>query len=255
MPVFDASAPHPYERPSTSLAPAAYSAMPENPLTSIPSSTSSTQHGTFSPTEPFSFVRQPTVPRPPHPHGLDATQVAVDFVLALEQPCLSHHVSSAGGDGDDGTGHQLMLQAPILSHGPSSTLSARGSGSRGIPEGSTWSVPAVELEKLLQFSEGLDLDGEITPVQAWQRLHRHERFSELTRENLDGLREALLSRIECYGFGAVVDEVWYNQCVDQVFEAKKAEGGGDESMVDVEEVEGEEEEEGKGKGRAVERNA
>jgi hypothetical protein len=131
----------------------------------------------------------------PHPQGLGATQVGVDFVLALEYVCLEHHaVHSVDADG---SGHEMMLLSPIMSRSP--PLMQTTQPGSGLPDGTRWSVPAVELERLLEYSDRLNLDGEITPVEAWQRIRQHPNFSALSREGLEDLRASLLPEVKCYG--------------------------------------------------------
>lgn len=169
----------------------------------------------------------------PHPQGLGATQVGVDFVLALEHVCLEHHNPGAPhGGGEEGSGHEMMLMSPIMWHSParqqqpssrggtaspSSTTpqpvpcSARGAAPHPLTAttaagsfpssatGTRWSVPAIELEKLLDFSDKLSLDGEITPVEAWQRIRQHPNFEGMTRDRLEALKATLLPEVTCYG--------------------------------------------------------
>ncbi|CRG83085.1 hypothetical protein PISL3812_00433 [Talaromyces islandicus] len=132
-------------------------------------------------------------PTKSHPHGLDSTQTGVDFVLLLEKPCLQHtmHPLQAG----ESHGHALTLQASLLSHAPH----------LGADEGS-WAVPAVEFDRLFELSRKLDLDGEITPVQAWNQIKSHSRFQDLTPAGLEALQKAISSKISCFGFGAVIEE-------------------------------------------------
>ena len=163
----------------------------------------------------------------PHPQGLGTTQIGVDFVLALEHVCLEHHAAHATAD--DGSGHEMMLMSPIMWHSPgrqqaiqsprspnsmtaqpqptsslqvprpvSATALSAQTGS-GLASGTRWNVPAVELEKLLDFSDKLSLDGEITPVEAWQRIRQHHHFDTLTRDGLEALKETLLPEVNCYG--------------------------------------------------------
>ena len=151
----------------------------------------------------------------PHPQGLGATQVGVDFVLALEHVCLDHHAEHATAAG--GSGHEMMLMSPIMWHSPARQAAARSQPSAarqpspeatthataqtrsGLPSGTRWSVPAIELEKLLDFSDKLSLEGEITPVEAWQRIRQHPNFGELNRDGLEALKETLLPEVTCYG--------------------------------------------------------
>ncbi|ETI24216.1 hypothetical protein G647_03585 [Cladophialophora carrionii CBS 160.54] len=162
----------------------------------------------------------------PHPQGLGATQVGVDFVLALEHVCLEHHTEHANAD--DGSGHGMMLMSPIMWHSPAPQATGRTTTRRqqqqqqqqqpspaatrltaqapppaqtssGLPSGTRWSVPAIELEKLLDFSDRLSLEGEITPVEAWQRIRQHPNFDGLTRDGLETLKQTLLPEVTCYG--------------------------------------------------------
>ncbi|EXJ60924.1 hypothetical protein A1O7_05077 [Cladophialophora yegresii CBS 114405] len=148
----------------------------------------------------------------PHPQGLGATQVGVDFVLALEHVCLDHHAEHANAD--DGSGHEMMLMSPIMWHSPAPQAAGRAQTTRqpspaaaaapaqtssGLPSGTRWSVPAIELEKLLDFSDRLSLEGEITPVEAWQRIRQHPNFEGLTRDGLETLKQTLLPEVTCYG--------------------------------------------------------
>lgn len=131
-----------------------------------------------------------------HPQGLGATQVGVEFVLALEQPCLGHHYAHAIDA--EGSGHEMMLMSPIMSRSPA--LNASTEPRSGLPSGSKWMVPAVELEKLLEFSDRLSLDGEITPVEIWQRIRQHPNFGILTRHGLSALQTTLVPKVTCYGY-------------------------------------------------------
>lgn len=138
-----------------------------------------------------------------HPQGLGATQVGVEFVLALEQPCLGHHF--AHSNDAEGSGHEMMLMSPIMSRSPA--LNASMDPRSGLPSGSKWTVPAVELEKLLEFSDRLSLDGEITPVEIWQRIRQHPNFGLLTRHGLSALQSTLVPKVTCYGYVPI----WRNQ--------------------------------------------
>jgi hypothetical protein len=191
MPVFDSSAPFPFQRDTGN----------SKPLPDIPSITGG--HNTsssFSPaSDPMHIDTQPSHHHHTthHPYGLDSSQVGVDFILALEHPCLYHHqLPNPELAGNLGTGHELMLQAPIMRYSPPIQVKAK---EKRFPTAAKWNVPAIELEKLLSFSGGLDLDGEVTPVQAWHRVRCHPRFSEMTPTTLEMLRENLSTVVQCYG--------------------------------------------------------
>jgi hypothetical protein len=159
-----------------------------------PSSTASTSASPFSDTLRTDKSRQNF-----HPSGLDAAQVAVDFVLALESPCLSHHPNEPSVVGDEPSGHSLMLQSPIMARVPAQLLSHTGSGKQQFPSNLTWNVPAQEIEKLLDLSAKLSLEGEITPIEAWQRIRGHPHFALLDIDRLDALKNMLVGEVKCYG--------------------------------------------------------
>jgi hypothetical protein len=131
----------------------------------------------------------PPTPRQaaPHSSGLDVAQVGIDFVLALENPCLSHTRNDL--ESDSSYGHILTLQAPLLTHGP-----------KPLQPASSWTVPAVEIERLLNLSSQLNLAGELTPVQAWARVRSYPGFEKLNLDQLEALKEALLKEVQCYGY-------------------------------------------------------
>ncbi|KAH8704077.1 hypothetical protein BGW36DRAFT_370541 [Talaromyces proteolyticus] len=135
-----------------------------------------------------------------HPHGLDSIQTGIDFVLQLEKPCLEHTMLPI--QAGESHGHALTLQASLLCHAPH------------FGAESSWAVPAVEFEKLFQLSKRLDLDGEITPVQAWNCIKSHDRFQNLTPASLGALRDSIATKISCFGFGAVIEELDLSDIID-----------------------------------------
>lgn len=130
-----------------------------------------------------------------HPHGLWTAQTGIDFVLGLERVCLDHHAVHSVDF--EGTGHEMMLMSPIMSRSP--PLQQTTEPGSGLPDGAKWSVPAVELERLLEFADRLRLEGEITPVEAWQQIRQHPNFPNLTRDGLDTIKAVLLPEVKCYG--------------------------------------------------------
>jgi hypothetical protein len=122
-----------------------------------------------------------------HPYGLDAAQVGIDFVLALENPCLSHTTSDL--ESTDSYGHVLTTNAPLLTLRP-----------RHPQPDSSWAVPASEIERLLNLSSQLNLAGELTPVQAWSRIRSYPGFEKLNLDQLETLQKALLKEVQCYGY-------------------------------------------------------
>jgi hypothetical protein len=60
-------------------------------------------------------------------------------------------------------------------------------------------VPAVEVERLLNLSSRLSLEGELTPIEAWQRIKQHPGFATLDRGRLQQLKAVILPEVQCYG--------------------------------------------------------
>lgn len=203
------------------------SAPPPKSHTRLPSK--STQiHSLASPPNVLAGKDLPPLPRSvakqsiPHPHGLDAAQVGIDFVLALENPCLLHTRNDL--ESAESYGHILTTQAPLLTNGP-----------RLLEQASSWTIPAAEIERLLNLSSQLNLAGELTPVQAWSRIRSCPGFEKLNFDQLEGLKQALLQEIQCYGyvvcgddmlddlltngfrFGAVLDETAFENIIQQRF--------------------------------------
>ena len=121
-----------------------------------------------------------------HASHLDTPQIGIDFVLSLEQPCLGH--TRGDESSDNPSCHALTAQAPLLTAAPASLSST-----------STWQIPAVEIERLLDLSSQLDLQGEVTPVQAWSRIKNYPGFGKLGPDRLEGLKFALMAEVECCG--------------------------------------------------------
>lgn len=127
-------------------------------------------------------------------------QMGVDFILSLEHVCLEHHsvwLPELQETGDLGaTGHETMLQSPILHQGPPFSSDP---SNYGRPSGSQWDVPAFELEKLLALSYRIHLAGEVTPIEAWAGIKSHADFNRLSNAKLQALGSTLQPVVRCYG--------------------------------------------------------
>ncbi|EAS27792.3 uncharacterized protein CIMG_08996 [Coccidioides immitis RS] len=139
-----------------------------------------------------------------HPLGLDATQVGVDFVLFLERHCLQHARTSCAKS--PFSGHILTFQTPLLANGPDV-----------LHDNDTWEIPACHLDRLFDLAGALNLEGDITPVQAWNRIKQHSLFHKLNAETLRNLTVQLRKEVQCFGFGAVIDEQLFNMYLEQAF--------------------------------------
>lgn len=90
------------------------------------------------------------------------------------------------------SGHALMATCPPQSHideHPDETYPNK------MPE-----LGTPDLLKLLDLSQRLPLDGEITPIMAWALIRGSERFGELRKDDFDGLKEDLKGKVRCYGY-------------------------------------------------------
>lgn len=63
----------------------------------------------------------------------------------------------------------------------------------------TWELSKADLATLLDLSQKLNLDGEITPVMAWGMVLGHPRLGELNEKDCARLAEELRSKVRCYG--------------------------------------------------------
>ncbi|OJD10653.1 hypothetical protein AJ78_08391, partial [Emergomyces pasteurianus Ep9510] len=120
-----------------------------------------------------------------HPYGLDATQVGVDFVLFMERCCLYH--AHQPHNPDEPTGHAFTVLSPILVAAPPM-----------LDDCTSWQIPASELDRLLELSSALKLEGELTPVQMWARIKEHPLFHKLDPDGLRHLSSILITGVQCF---------------------------------------------------------
>ncbi|KAL1878105.1 hypothetical protein VTK73DRAFT_8066 [Phialemonium thermophilum] len=140
----------------------------------------------------------PTSPASPRLADLDATAVGMEFVLALESPCLGH-LRGDPDNPDQPGGHALTVSAHLLFQCPSSAPP-----DADILKDACGRTPRSILDKLLSLSTDLALEGEVTPVQAWARLRHHPLFGGLEVDRLRYLTDKLIKAIKCHGYGAVL---------------------------------------------------
>ncbi|KAL8679137.1 MAG: hypothetical protein Q9186_004582 [Xanthomendoza sp. 1 TL-2023] len=117
---------------------------------------------------------------------LDTVEVAVDFVLALEHPCMPHLPHPADPPSNEPTNHALLMSAPLMAQAP---ISPRPNAA--------WTANGSMIKELLNLSSAINLPGEITPVEAWHRLRQHSGFSRLDKWALEKIKEDLSTSARC----------------------------------------------------------
>ncbi|KAJ5204985.1 uncharacterized protein N7498_005864 [Penicillium cinerascens] len=130
--------------------------------------------------------------------------MGVDFVLSLERPCLFH--TRPLGE-DEPSGHAMSMQGLLLSEAP-----------QELPDQTSWEIPAQQLDKLFELSGSLGLEGVITPVQAWNRIVEQYNIAQLPSGQLNMLRSAMVPHIECFGFGALMEEDIFERLLNDIFQ-------------------------------------
>lgn len=63
----------------------------------------------------------------------------------------------------------------------------------------TWELSKADLNTLLDLSQKLNLDGEITPIMAWGMVLGHPRLRQLNEADFRELSGGLRSKVRCYG--------------------------------------------------------
>ncbi|CZR59110.1 uncharacterized protein PAC_09002 [Phialocephala subalpina] len=193
----------------------------------------------------------------------DLSTLAVNFILALEYPCRTHfHPPPASFDPKGKpTGHTLMASTLLYTSAPPSIYSTE---TNSPTENASWTAPSLELKQLYNMSKSLPKgDWEITPVQAWFLLTERYTVDELLGigeggkergvgigiggrggdggvgqfgQGIGGRQEGVLERlkrglgklVDCFHFGAVMDEGRFWEVVEEelgVPKAKAAETG------------------------------
>jgi hypothetical protein len=90
------------------------------------------------------------------------------------------------------SGHALMATAPPEAH---IVNCPEEKYPHQMPD-----VKMPDLMKLLDLSNRLPLDGEITPIMAWAKIIQNENFGELLAEDIGLIKGELLAKVRCYGY-------------------------------------------------------
>ncbi|KAA8616665.1 hypothetical protein PtrSN002B_004708 [Pyrenophora tritici-repentis] len=117
---------------------------------------------------------------------------------------------------DNISGHALMATAPPDAH---ITNCPEEKYPHQMPD-----VKMPDLMKLLDLSNRLPLDGEITPIMAWAKIIQNENFRTLSKEDIELMKGELLAKVRCYGFGAVLEEFEVSDALMTVLAGKFSNG-------------------------------
>lgn len=99
-------------------------------------------------------------------------------------------------------GHALMASCPPIADrepGHEVPFRAPAKDDNDHFDRPSWQTAKGDLSVLLDLSERLDLDGEITPVMAWGMVLAHPNFASITPSDIKKLAEELGRKVRCYG--------------------------------------------------------
>ena len=128
-------------------------------------------------------------------------EMAIEFVLALEHPCMAHLPHPSATPSSDPSNHVLMASTPLIFSAPQQPQ---------LNTAWNWTTNMSILKELLNLSKTINLDGEITPVEAWHRIRQHPDFWRMNRQSINGLKNELSLAVQCYGYaGSLFDSCVY----------------------------------------------
>ena len=103
---------------------------------------------------------------------------------------MTHIQHPSNMSSTDPSNHIHLVSAPLLSSAP------RPPQPNTTP---SWTANGAIIKELLNLSSSINLEGEITPVEAWHRLHQHPDFWKLDQLRIDSLKNELSSNARCCG--------------------------------------------------------
>lgn len=119
---------------------------------------------------------------------VDTVETAIDFVLALEHPCMPH-LPYQDPPSTEPANHMMMASTSLMARSPDP------------PQfNSTWTASGTIIKELLNLSSSINLEGEMTPVEAWHRLHDHPDFWKLNQDHIEKLKQELSTTVRCRGY-------------------------------------------------------
>jgi len=109
-------------------------------------------------------------------------------------------------------GHALMISCPPESHSLYNSNTDWGV--------KTLDAPASDLSFLFHLSNRLQLHGEMTPISVWAMITTLDQFPELDLSDFEFIKQELLPKVSCHGFGAVVEEGDVHGVLGRLFAAR-----------------------------------
>ncbi|KAK5140072.1 hypothetical protein LTR04_003170, partial [Oleoguttula sp. CCFEE 6159] len=144
----------------------------------------------------------------------DAAYVALDFILANH---IHHPAVASQARTPKEPGHALTTTMNVYSHATQVQSASDTAQSLDTSMSDGWYISHLDIQKLLLFSEALELKDEITPAHAYHYLKCHKNFAALPQIVIQKLKKELGHGVKCYGFGAVLEVSQFWQIVDNVF--------------------------------------
>ena len=143
-------------------------------------------------------------------HDTDYDQMGIEFVLAIERPCLNHMRVQPE---NELYGHALMASCTPGIYPESRSIStASNYGGNSVSE--AHALTKSQFARLLERSKQLDLNGEVTPVMVWDMIRSHQQFTEFTSTDFEEIIIELSSKAICYEFGAVLEEFEVREVIE-----------------------------------------
>ena len=135
---------------------------------------------------------------------VDPTDIGMQFILKLEEPCIGHmHVpAKAHEETNVSNNHSLTVTSRLadmgFTDGSSTTQNMQKEGKE----------TRLIMQSMLALSKDLVLphSGSLTPVQAWQSVCAQPQFASLPVKTVQALGESLRDLVKCHGFGAVIEQ-------------------------------------------------
>ncbi|KAI9709261.1 MAG: hypothetical protein M1820_003381 [Bogoriella megaspora] len=109
------------------------------------------------------------------------------------------------------SGHALMATCPPQSH---IIEHPKDPYPHKMPE-----LGTPDLMRLLDLSSRLPLDGEITPIMAWTMIRGHPALPLMAEKDIETMKNDLVGKVRCYGFGAVLEEFEVRDAIEGVLAA------------------------------------